>query len=99
MGTWGSSTQLSVLPTQWIPWPFSLGGKSGECCRSRVEKVVNWTLFLLLVGECWDSVCIGLFLMEPTQLMGEYVTEARQLGLLDSEAVLSHSMSMTVVAV
>lgn len=99
MGTWGSSPQLSSFPTQWMPWPFSLGGRCGECWRSSVEKVVNWTLFLLLVGEWRDSVGIGLPLREPTQLRGESVTEARQLGLLEREPVLSGPMSITVVVV
>uniref|UniRef100_A0A3Q3NCR9 Glycosyltransferase 1 domain containing 1 n=1 Tax=Labrus bergylta TaxID=56723 RepID=A0A3Q3NCR9_9LABR len=91
----GLKQERETYQQLWMPWPFSLG----ECWRSNVEKVVNWTLFLLLVGEWMDSLCIGLFLMEPTQLIGESVTEARQLGLLDKEAVLSVPMSMTVVVV
>lgn len=95
-GTWVSSSQLSSFPTQRIPSPFSRAERCGECCRSSVEKVVNWTLFLLLVGEWRDSVCIGLLLTQP---IGESVTEARQLGLREWEAVLSGTMSITVVVV
>ena len=72
------------------PFLFS----AARCLISSVVKVVNWTWFLLLVGECKGSVRTGLARRVADLLGMESVLQGWELLLRPRVAVLSSDGGM-----
>lgn len=82
------------LAVWFAPWLVQLKSnqfllRAAKCLISRVVNVVNWTWFLLLVGECSGSFLVG-FASGPTDLfVTGVVLSGRVLHLLPRVAVFS----------
>lgn len=87
------------LVAWFTPWLVQLKSNqfflsAAKCLMSRVVKVVNWTWFLLLVGECSGSFLVG-FASGPADLSATgLVLRGRVLHFLPRVAVLSVGFSI-----